>query len=81
MFDLIYLVDKGDAFFVIIWNVYSISKKLSGSFILLSETQHLFRDLEINDHFLQSPLECIFSQQHLGFSLKEFIVACPVGTS
>lgn len=81
MFDLINLVDNGEAFFVIIWNMYSISKKLSGNFSLVSETQHLLSNLKINYHFLQSTLESIFSQQHLGLSLKEFIAPCSLGTS
>lgn len=56
MFNLINLLDKGEYFFfVIIWNMYSISKKLSGNFILVSETQHLLSDLKLNYHFLHSP--------------------------
>lgn len=58
MFNLVNLLDKGEAFFfflVKIWNMYSISKKLSGNFILVSKTHHLLSDLKLNDHFLQSP--------------------------
>lgn len=59
MFNLINLLDKGEPFFffffVIIWNMYSISKKLEGNFILASETQHLLSDLKLNYPILQSP--------------------------
>lgn len=79
MFGLVNMVDKDDAFFAIIWNMYSISKKLSGNFILVSEAQDLFSDL--NYFFSPTLLESIFSQQHLGFSLKEFTAPCPDGTS
>lgn len=56
-------------------------KTLRQFYFGICETQHLLSDLEINYHFLQSSLEFIFSQQHLGFSLKEFIAPCPIDTS
>lgn len=59
----------------------SISKKFSGNFILVSETQHILSDLQINYLFLKSPLKSIFTDLHLGFSLKEIIAPCPVGAS
>lgn len=56
MFDLKNLLDKGEAFFfVVIWNMYNISKKISGNVFLVSETQHLLSNSKLNCHFLQSP--------------------------
>lgn len=61
--------------------MYSISKKLSGNFILVSETQHILSDLQINYLFLKFPLESVFTHLHLGFSLIEVIAPCPVAAS